>query len=351
VNLVEATLPIYTGGRVTSSIAAAEAELSAQKENLTGAYQDLRLSVASAFFTVLRTDDMAKLSREAVERLQAHVDNVSMLMEAGRVGRADLLRSEVELFDTERQMINATNQYEVAIKQLNDLMGLPLDTPLRLRGTMSYVEFPYTLEECIADAMEKHPKLTAARWIVEQSKAGVQVAASAKRPQASITMTQTLSSTSDWPGFRKDNFLAALQVQYTLLDAGLASSQIAEAKENVSRASLNRDSVADSIKLSVTTDFMGTQEAALRIKKTASALDKARESYEISVFRYDQGVGTNIDVIDAQIALTQANSNYTQALCDYNIAVARLENSMGGLPARTDPEFDKKPKDKKSGGE
>jgi outer membrane protein TolC len=75
---------------------------------------------------------------------------------------------------------------------------------------------------------------------------------------------------------------------------------------------------------------MGIMEAERRIELSKDALEDAREAYAIALNRYEEGVGTNIDVIDSQVALTQTESSYTQALCDYNIALARIENSMGG---------------------
>jgi outer membrane protein TolC len=66
------------------------------------------------------------------------------------------------------------------------------------------------------------------------------------------------------------------------------------------------------------------------VDESVSAISKAQEAYDIAVNRYNEGVGTNIDVVDSQSALTLASSNHTQALCDYNIALARIENSMGG---------------------
>jgi outer membrane protein TolC len=74
------------------------------------------------------------------------------------------------------------------------------------------------------------------------------------------------------------------------------------------------------------------EEAGLRIEKGARAVDMAQEAYRIALVRYREGVGTNIDVLDAHAALSQSESNHTQALCDYNIAVARLVNAMG-VPA------------------
>jgi outer membrane protein TolC len=84
------------------------------------------------------------------------------------------------------------------------------------------------------------------------------------------------------------------------------------------------------VTLAVNSDYNGVIEAFERLEESVPTIDKAREAYAIALSRYNEGVGTNIDVVDSETALTQANSNHTQALCDYNVALASLENSMGG---------------------
>ncbi|MCL2011111.1 MAG: TolC family protein, partial [Synergistaceae bacterium] len=73
----------------------------------------------------------------------------------------------------------------------------------------------------------------------------------------------------------------------------------------------------------------------VRIETSSRAVDMAGDAYRIALVRYREGVGTNIDVLDAEAALNQSYSNHTQALCDYNIAVAQLENAVGdSMPFR-----------------
>jgi len=334
-NTVSATYPLYTGGLIEGTIAASEHELRSKILSLERARQNVILSVKGAFFDMLRAKDMAKLAGDSVERLKAHVRNVDVLYRNGSVGRADLLRSEVELINAAQTMSQAENEYRVSIKTLNDAIGLPLGTELSYEGDMSYAALPYTLDECIEYALSRRPDLEAAELLQKKAQAGVTVEESGRRPRVTLSASQTFSSPYNWPGLDQDNLQIAVQAEYTFSDAGVTESKIRGAREDVKRMGYNYESVRDAIVLDVTRYFMTTQETIVRIETASQAVDMARDAYRIALVRYREGVGTNIDVLDAEAALNQTYSNHTQALCDYNIAAAQLENAVGdSMPFR-----------------
>ncbi|MCL2010797.1 MAG: TolC family protein [Synergistaceae bacterium] len=328
-NTVSATYPLYTGGRIEGTIAASEHEWASSILSLERARQDLRLSVAIAFFTMLRTDDMAKLAGDSVERLEAHVRNVDAQYRNGRVSRADLLRSEVELINAKQTMSQSVNDYRIAMKSLNDAIGLPLDTELSHEGEMSRVPFTYTLDDCIEYALSRHPNLAIADLRKKSAQAGIVVEESGKKPTVNLNANQAFSSQHNWPGLDRDNLYISINAEYTFSDGGVTDSRIRGAKEDLKKADYGYESARDAIVLDVTKYFMTMEETRARIETTASAVDMSREAYRIALARYREGVGTNIDVLDAQDALNRSDSNHTQALCDYNIAVAQIVNAVG----------------------
>lgn len=333
-NEISATYPLYTGGLIEGSIAASEYEWQSQQLTLERTRQSVKLSVAVAFFTMLRTEDMAQLADDSVKRLEEHVRNVSAQHRNGKVSKADLLRSEVELINARQQMTQARNEYETAIKNLNNAIGISINTKISYDGKMTKVPFTRALEECLEYALKHHPNIAVAKLMEKKAQAGITVARSEKKPKVSLAVSQNLASLYNWPGIDDDNFQMVFHAEYTFSDAGVSNAKIRSAKEDFKKAGYNIDSVHDSVILDVTTCFMNMEEAGARIEEGLVALDKAEETYRIALVRYREGVGTNIDVLDAQTALSQTDSNYTQALCDYNIAMVRLENAMG-LPSMT----------------
>jgi outer membrane protein TolC len=331
-NRIVASYPLYTGGVVENSVKKAESDYRSMNEALRKARQDLKLDVVRGVYTMLRAEDAARQAEEAAKRLAVHVLSVKIQYENGRVGKADLLRSEVELSNAEQNRIKAQNEHSAATQRLNSLMGTPLETELRVDEKMTYEKFTYTLDECVTFARLSHPDLAMASLSIESAEAGARIARGETLPSATISAVQNLGSASSWPGKDADTFTIGIDVEYALIDSGVGASKIAAAKEIVWKAKYNYEQVLEAMLLAVNSDYNSITEASLRIEESASAISKAREAYEIAVNRYGEGVGANIDVVDAQNALTLAESNHTQALCDYNIALARIENSMGGVP-------------------
>jgi outer membrane protein TolC len=331
-NRVTASYPLYTGGVVENSIKKADSDYKSQNEALRKSHQDLKLDVVRGIYAILQAEDAALQADESAKRLAAHVENVRIQYENGRVGKADLLRSEVELSNAAQNRIKAANAYDTAVKRLDNLMGVSLDTELRIDKKMTYAKYPYTLDECVALARRAHPDLTRASLAIESAEAEARVAKGERKPSATLSATQNLGSASSWPGKDADTFTVGVEVGYTFIDAGVGASKVSAAEEAVRRARYNYEGTLDAVLLAVNADYNSIAEASRRVEESASAIGKAREAYDIAVNRYNEGVGTNIDVVDSQSALTLANSNHTQALCDYNIAVASIENSMGGTP-------------------
>ncbi|MDR1482838.1 MAG: TolC family protein [Synergistaceae bacterium] len=329
-NRITVSYPLYTGGVLGGAMEKADSDYKSQGEALRKSHQDLKFDVTSGVYTILRAADAAHQAEESELRLSAHVDNVRIQYENGRVGKADLLRSEVELSNAKQSRIRAASDLDISVKQLNNLMGVPLDTELRIDEKMAYEKYTHALEECVSYARQVHPSLTMASLAIESAEAEARMAKGNMLPTASVSAVQNLGSASSWPGWEADSFSIGIDIEYTLTDAGVGASRVSSAEEALKRAKFNYEGILESVILSVNSDYNSITEAALRVEESASAISKAREAYDIAVNRYNEGVGTNIDVVDFQSALTVATSNHTQALCDYNIALARIENSMGG---------------------
>ena len=147
---------------------------------------------------------------------------------------------------------------------------------------------------------------------------------------------------SDWPGDDDENWSVGVTASMNVFDSGVTWSKIHAAQENLAKAKESQRQIKDNVELEVRTDYLNLREAEKRITTTQVAVASAEEDYHIAVVRYQAGVGTNIDVMDAQEALTQAKTNYYQALYNYNTSKAALNTSMGvGVPVpepRTFPE-------------
>lgn len=342
-NSITASLPIFTGGELQGQIGQAKANYRSMLSAEEQAYNEMKETATTGYFNMLNATNMKALRQESVDRLQAHLDNVIAQYNVGIVARADVLRSEVELANAQQNYITASNQYDVAEATLNNIIGTPLGTTLLLKDRLQYEPYENDMAYCLAYSEQHRPELKQAEYAIDSAEAALVVARSGHMPKVYANASNNWGGNgSDWPGDDDENWSVGVTASMNVFDSGVTWSKIHAAQENLAKAKETQRQIKDNVELEVRTDYLNLREAEKRITTTQVAVASAEEDYHIAVVRYQAGVGTNIDVMDAQEALTQAKTNYYQALYNYNTSKAALNTSMGvGVPVpepRTFPE-------------
>lgn len=342
-NSITASLPIFTGGELQGQIGQAKANYRSMLSAEEQAYNEMKETATTGYFNMLNATNMKALRQESVDRLQAHLDNVIAQYNVGIVARADVLRSEVELANAQQNYITASNEYDVAEATLNNIIGTPLGTTLLLKDRLQYEPYENDMAYCLAYSEQHRPELKQAEYAIDSAEAALVVARSGHMPKVYANASNNWGGNgSDWPGDDDENWSVGVTASMNVFDSGVTWSKIHAAQENLAKAKESQRQIKDNVELEVRTDYLNLREAEKRITTTQVAVASAEEDYHIAVVRYQAGVGTNIDVMDAQEALTQAKTNYYQALYNYNTSKAALNTSMGvGVPVpepRTFPE-------------
>lgn len=342
-NSITASLPIFTGGELQGQIGQGKANYRSMLSAEEQAYNEMKETATTGYFNMLNATNMKALRQESVDRLQAHLDNVIAQYNVGIVARADVLRSEVELANAQQNYITASNEYDVAEATLNNIIGTPLGTTLLLKDRLQYEPYENDMAYCLAYSEQHRPELKQAEYAIDSAEAALVVARSGHMPKVYANASNNWGGNgSDWPGDDDENWSVGVTASMNVFDSGVTWSKIHAAQENLAKAKESQRQIKDNVELEVRTDYLSMREAEKRITTAQVAVASAEEDYHIAVVRYQAGVGTNIDVMDAQEALTQAKTNYYQALYNYNTSKAALNTSMGvGVPVpepRTFPE-------------
>lgn len=342
-NSITASLPLFTGGELQGQIGQAKANYRSMLSAEEQAYNEMKETATTGYFNMLNAGNMKALRQESVDRLQAHLDNVVAQYNVGIVARADVLRSEVELANAKQDYITASNEYDVAEATLNNIIGTPLGTTLLLKDRLQYEPYENDMAYCLAYSEQHRPELKQAEYAIDSAEAALVVARSGHMPKVYANASNNWGGNgSDWPGDDDENWSVGVTASINVFDSGVTWSKIHAAQEALVQAKENQRQIKDNVELEVRTDYLSMREAEKRISTAQVAVASAEEDYHIAVVRYQAGVGTNIDVMDAQEALTQAKTNYYQALYNYNTSKAALNTSMGvGVPVpepRTFPE-------------
>ncbi|WP_222427876.1 TolC family protein [Sporomusa sp. KB1] len=318
---------LYSGGRIEGLVDQAELNAIISDLGVDKARQQVKLDVTAAYYGVLQANDMATVNKEAVESLTQHLKTVQAQFDSGVIAKADLLRSEVELANAQQNLTKAQNTFEIAKSNLNNIIGAPLDTQQILNSQLTHTDFNTSLDDCIAYALNNRPEIQQSQNGIAIAEKGVDIAESGNRPTVAFGATDGWSG-NEFPG-QTNNWSMNVMANWNVFDAGVTNAKVNQNKALAAKAKDQDSQLRGNIELEVRQNYMNMREAEERLQTTQVAANKATEDLKIAKTKYYAGVGTNLDVIDAQLALTQAKTNHAQALYDYNVNMAKLEKSMG----------------------
>lgn len=335
-NTLSLTMPIYTGGQLEGAIKAADLAMNANELGLELSKQQVKAATMSAYYQALQAKNQIKVAQDSVNTLTEHLKNVNAQYTVGTVAKSDVLGTQVQMANAEQNLINANNSYDVAIASLNNVMGLPTDTELNLTDSLDYNVYEIPLEECTAYARSNRPDVLMADYQVAIAEAGVQQAKAGYMPKVSAQASKSWAGDSPFGSEETDqryqssnNWTAGVVVSWDIWDNNVTQSKVNQSKAAVAKAEAAAENTRQSGDLEVRTAYLNLKAAEKSINTTQVAVDKAQEDYKIAQVRYAAGVGTNLDVMDAEEKLAQAQTNYYTALYNYNSSKAALDKAMG----------------------
>ena len=334
-NTATLSMPLYTGKRLEEQREAARLALNLADLQLETTLQSIRMQATSYYYQVLHMRNMIEVEEESVRALQEHLDNVNAQFRVGTVAKSDVLSSQVNLAEAEQALITAQNNYDNAVAQLNNFIGLPTDTILRPQEQLTYNRYNFDLASCTAYALDNHPDCAIADYQVRQAQANRRALKAGYRPSVNAVATKNITGKEPFRDNITDSWTAGINMSWDIFDGGITSSQIKSADASLASAEETAAATRESIQLNVQEAFLDLRAAEKNIATTALAIELAEEDYKIAQVRYAAGVDTNLAVIDSEEDLTDARSNYYYALYTYNTAKAALDYAMG-IPVSID---------------
>jgi outer membrane protein TolC len=324
------SVPLFTGGRISSSIAAAEARGRGAGAEVLGAEQDVKLAVAEAYVDVLRARRSLAVAESNVRTLEALVSDIGAMYERELVPKNDLLAVQVALADARQNRLRTANAAEIAQAAYNRRLGEPLDRVAELDETLPAPDaLPTDLGPLVQQALEQRTELAA---LGEQAKAYGQLA----RVERARLLPQV--SLSGGYNYLENQFLddeefavAGVGVQWALFDGGQARKRAAALERNRRATEEQRADAESVIALQVRQAWLGVEETGQRVQVTADAVDQAEENLRIARERYGAGLGTQTQPLEAETLRVQALTNRDNAVLDAGLARLRLARAVGSL--------------------
>jgi outer membrane protein TolC len=309
----------------------------AQRAN-DAAYQDLQKTikdtaydVTAAYFGVLSADKLVKVAEDSLALAKSHLDQVQAMLNSGVVTRADLLRAEVRVANSDVALTKARNTLELAKNSFNNVLGQGIDEPVELAAAPeSVVPALPDYQTLLRTAYDNRPDWKGFIYSKNIAEENLSLAKTAYCPTINLS-GQTGNQVTTYSGFESNinSWSVAGTLAWTLFDGLGIQNRINEAAANLELQQATEDQLRNSLALDVRNAYLNLKSVIEMISSAKKAVDFAEESYKVSSLRFNSGVGTNIEVIDAQVALTQARTDYLKAQFDLEVSKARVNKAAG----------------------
>lgn len=323
--------PIYSGGRHDALVRAASAEARAVAAEAAVTRADLRLEVVRAYWALVTARESVQVFEESLRRADAHLEEVRSRFDSGLIPPNDVSAVEAQRARQELQLIEARNLYRGVLEDLRRLTGLTEDVvPVE----------PLAASASPAAEVVSEPEPTAARdelraldERVAAAEARIDAVTAGRRPMLSLTTAADYANPNPRIFPRQDAWRTSWEVgvaaTWTLWDGGRITAEAGEAAAAVDALRARRNDLETLIATDIRQRQLDLESARAAVAAATAAIRSAEDTRRVVSERYNVGVATSTDVLDAHIALLQAELDRTRTLANIRLAEARLERARG----------------------
>ncbi|MBN1755210.1 TolC family protein [bacterium] len=298
------------------------------------------MEVASKYFNFLESQELYKLRLESLIRKKHDLAFAEAQFELGLVPRSDILKARVEHTSAQLDSIQAKGDLEITQAELNQVMSLPLDTPLSIKPIPLEISGLIDLEANTRLALKERSEIQQQQANTLTRKYNIQLAQINRWPSLSLNgnysafmddyvLGQTEISRENWD--LNSSWQVGLNLNVPLFYGGDKTRAVKSAKIDFSNAQLDLLELQQKIELEVKVAYLNLTTSLKKIELTEKQVASAEDNYNSSKGRYETQTAPITEVLDAGVALTSSELNYIRAVYDYLYARAKF-NMVTGQP-------------------
>ncbi len=331
---VELVWPVYTAGRADALGRAAQAEADATGSDLAAVRLDLRLEVSRAYWALVAAEETVGVLEAALVYADCALADVRTRVDAGFLPPNDVSRSEAQRARQQLLLVEARGRVESVTVDLSRLIGLDAPTPIQPADRLDRAA-PAASETTalVAEALGQRPELKALSLRADAVTERLAAIAATRRPTVAFASGYDLARPNPrifprqeaW----RDSFDVSLNVSWRFWDAGRAAADRAEAQAAATQLVERTAETESQIRADVRKQLVELTTSRAALAPASLAVTAAAETRRVVGDRFEAGVATTLDVLDAQVAVLQAELDRTRVLADIRLNEARLARVLG----------------------
>ena len=296
---------------------------------LTEAAQVAKLTAITNYLSLIKSRNKISVAEQTVRDYEEHLKNANLQYQVGIVSKSDVLATNTRLANAKTTLVEAKNAASLAEAKFNNHVGLPVSTPIVTADKeLTYVPYGISLESAKSYGVAHRGTIVQAAMAVKSAEENVSRVDASDIPVVNASASRAMNGTH-WAGNDNKNWSVGATLSWNLWDGGQSKANVSAAKANLEKAKESYAQTIDTVELQVQEAYLNLKAAEQKIQSTHAAVEAGQEDFRIKTLRYRSGVGTNVDVLDAETALATARNNYVDALYNYNLSMATLEKAMG----------------------
>jgi outer membrane protein TolC len=326
--------PIYSGGRTDALRRAARAERDAAGADVAAARSDLRLEITRAFWALVTAGEAEQVLARSLESMAAHVSDLRSRLEQGLIPPSELLSVEAQQSRQRLVAIEARNTRATVEADLRRLLGIEGEGRIE---PVAALELPEAAEMAsdvlIADARAHRAERRALERRVEASEARASAASASKLPQVGVAGGYDYARPNPhiFPriGEWRDSWNVSVNVSWQLWDGGRRHAEEAAAAAGARAAASRVVEFDRQTAFEVRQRRLEVDSSRAAIAAASDGVRSATEARRVLGERFSAGVATSSELLDAEVAMLEAELDRTRALANARLAEARLARAVG----------------------
>jgi len=332
------TQAIYAGGRIADGVDLAKLGIHYSEQDCDSWNELVTFLVSKTYYDLLLAQDTTETTRRSLEVAKAHLADVSKIHKQGMTADYDLLRAKVQVTNIGTAYLQSMNQVHLARTSFISILGLPLDNDgatLTLTDRLVYAPALTTNEEAVLTiAFQKRPELDQARTGERMKKKSLELARDEKLPTLPLfgnlgqsNPPEDILGGNGWD----DYWNAGVIATWSVFDGGLIKGRITREESSLRQAEIGLHDMEEKVRLEVRQALINLKDAEELVKSQEENVTQAEEGLRLAQVGYEQGLRTQLEVLDSQMTLDSARKNMSSALYAHIMANIMLKKAMGVL--------------------
>jgi outer membrane protein TolC len=319
---------LYDGGKTRYSGRAASKAADAQRDSVEATRLDTVYAVSQAYYRVLEARELLRVGENSRSQREAFFKLTGSYLKAGKATRIESLKSEAQLLDAERSLIQAHEALRISELILKKTIGAGVGSEITIAdGLPDTFPAPGNEEDLFAQMFQNNPDLRKSAQLKEQARSSIDSAIGSYLPEISLQGTYGYRDRD--VGGHGDEWMAGVFLEWSLFEGGVTRAQVAKARARYREVEWSDKAIRDQVQVDLSQAFGDIRTALASIRSSKRLVDAQEEAYKAIVEFYKRGKATYIEVLTAETDVTQARAAYVRSVGDYQAASARLDRVTG----------------------